>query len=864
MDRNNALNNAAQNGHVDVVELLLGDPRVDPAAHDHAAIVFAASRGHLYVIDLLLADGRTDPSALDNLPVFCAAHDGHTAVVQRLLQDARVDPSAHWSSALVAAAAEGHLAIVELLLRDERVDPAALNSGAVRFAAEQGHLAIVKLLMADVRVDPGAFNSEALYRASMGGHADVVEQLLKSPLVDPSCGHDAMLMAAASRGHTAVVDLLLSDPRVRPERDQRGHEALSMAAGTGHADTVDRLLADPRINPAPPGDEGLVLGSAAVGGHVDVVRRLLADPRVDPSASQYGPLGAACAVGRWSVAWILLTDDRTQLLPAVLSMVRSVCGFRAEPSAAAAWAGVISTAALANWAARSSRALVYSPADLSAVQQLTTTATRWGITIHEASSSAQRRLLSQLGVRHRLTSGLDGVFLSPASTLAAAAERCGVPLTGNGAILTQANAHASCLARELGRAMQPRLLHSFGYSALFRAAPYACAAGSLAAANESSGLLWAAAAAAAVMPSLLSEADAARRGFNLLQEAGMGRLASLRAFSYLPPKLLVGAAPLAAFATMRHYDGYGGLPPALRGGRGDEPAFSRSAMAAEVDLSWLPAAITSDEEHQSTLRDVGMRLQSPFALAYMAAATGSWAAGRFATFLATTSRAPGYSPAEAAAVQSLQLAAAERGVAIVHVTASQERPLLKLLRKSMLLRRSPWLDAVFLRPGSALALAVQKELGVAGPVGLPAQTGGRGSIVLPAGARAAALARALGRAAQWRVTEMISLGSFRWSTRLTATMGILCGSFAGNEARSWEVSAAAGVPMLPALVTQAGAALRGYSLMREAGMSRFASLSTFSQLPYGLGMALAPLAGHYAKLRMGGFGDKPEVGSTDS
>ena len=37
-DNNFAIRRAAQNGHVDVVRLLLADARVDPAAHDNEAI----------------------------------------------------------------------------------------------------------------------------------------------------------------------------------------------------------------------------------------------------------------------------------------------------------------------------------------------------------------------------------------------------------------------------------------------------------------------------------------------------------------------------------------------------------------------------------------------------------------------------------------------------------------------------------------------------------------------------------------------------------------------------------------------------------------------------------------------------------
>ena len=49
---------ASKNGHVDVVEFLLADPRVDPFNNDNYAIVYASKNGHFKIVKLLLADPR--------------------------------------------------------------------------------------------------------------------------------------------------------------------------------------------------------------------------------------------------------------------------------------------------------------------------------------------------------------------------------------------------------------------------------------------------------------------------------------------------------------------------------------------------------------------------------------------------------------------------------------------------------------------------------------------------------------------------------------------------------------------------------------------------------------------------------------
>jgi hypothetical protein len=49
------------------------------------------------------------------------------AVVELLLQDKRVDPAANQNYAIRSAARNGHSAVVELLSRDARVDASAVN-----------------------------------------------------------------------------------------------------------------------------------------------------------------------------------------------------------------------------------------------------------------------------------------------------------------------------------------------------------------------------------------------------------------------------------------------------------------------------------------------------------------------------------------------------------------------------------------------------------------------------------------------------------------------------------------------------------------------------------------------------------------
>ena len=59
-DPYNDIKYASQNGHKDTVELLLKDPRVDPASIDNEAIKLALINGHKEIVKLLLKYPRFD------------------------------------------------------------------------------------------------------------------------------------------------------------------------------------------------------------------------------------------------------------------------------------------------------------------------------------------------------------------------------------------------------------------------------------------------------------------------------------------------------------------------------------------------------------------------------------------------------------------------------------------------------------------------------------------------------------------------------------------------------------------------------------------------------------------------------------
>jgi hypothetical protein len=146
----------------------------------------ASENGHLEVVKLLLADPRVDPSDYNNIAIQAASKNGQLEVVRLLLSHPRVNPSDYGNDAIKVAFLTGHLEVVRLLLSDRRMDPSVDDNLAIRWASKNGHLEFVKLLLSHPRVDPSAQNNDALRQASRNGSVDIVLALICHPKVDPN------------------------------------------------------------------------------------------------------------------------------------------------------------------------------------------------------------------------------------------------------------------------------------------------------------------------------------------------------------------------------------------------------------------------------------------------------------------------------------------------------------------------------------------------------------------------------------------------------------------------------------------------------------------------------------------------------
>ncbi|KAL2862475.1 ankyrin repeat-containing domain protein [Aspergillus lucknowensis] len=186
---------------------------------DRKTILFwAAEQGHIEVVDLLLNICHGMQSSLKCGGILSiAAKAGHTEMLRSLLlnKDLLMINSCEIGMALEEAAKEGHYGVAEFLLRHRTGYPIPRNLGTcLHNAARNGHHRIVELFLED------------------GWDANSRDFLERSPL-----------SRAALNGHAKVVDILLRNGANPSARDKDGRTPLDYAQRERHEEVVRLLTA---------------------------------------------------------------------------------------------------------------------------------------------------------------------------------------------------------------------------------------------------------------------------------------------------------------------------------------------------------------------------------------------------------------------------------------------------------------------------------------------------------------------------------------------------------------------------------------------------------------------------------------------
>ena len=181
---------ACNNGHLDVVNILLEMPEVvDNAAYNYNhALRVSAQNGYLDIVKMLLEIPAvlSDATAMRNYSLFASASSGHINVVNRLLEipEVLVHARDNCNYALRMAAENGHLNVVNRLLEIPWVIAAASAnySNVLCLVGQSGHLNVINRLLEipSIAVHVSAYDNYALRISAKSGHNEVAYVLAKA------------------------------------------------------------------------------------------------------------------------------------------------------------------------------------------------------------------------------------------------------------------------------------------------------------------------------------------------------------------------------------------------------------------------------------------------------------------------------------------------------------------------------------------------------------------------------------------------------------------------------------------------------------------------------------------------------------
>jgi ankyrin repeat protein len=261
------------------------------------AFVLAAENGHQDVVDLIVSRYGVEAAAECLPSAFVAASRiGHTGIVTTILNCGNISSSG-FELALNEAAKHAHQAVLDLMWKhepDEMKRQSGQKAGkwtALIWAAKAGKTSVVDFLL-KMGWDPNTTSIEfftPLIGAVESGCEDTVITLLKHG-ADPNrrtvAGYRGVILAA-KYGYLSIMKALL-DAGADAERKTAsgGFTPLMLAAKNGHDAIVNILLAYKASVDTRSSDGSSALALSAQHGHVLCAKALLeagADKNLDPS-----------------------------------------------------------------------------------------------------------------------------------------------------------------------------------------------------------------------------------------------------------------------------------------------------------------------------------------------------------------------------------------------------------------------------------------------------------------------------------------------------------------------------------------------------------------------------------------------------
>ena len=194
-----AVLNAAKNGHLQLVKELINDG-ANVRRYDDHALHWACGNGHFEMVKYLIEEVGAANKSDKHFPVEQAAQYGHLEILKYLCENKMANFKCNNNYPVRTAAWSGHLEVVKYL-HGKGADIRSRNNYALRYSIENGHLPVLKyLIQAGVEI-----NDDCFRWATYNNHLHIVKYLCEvSPTHMIKVIND-LLVSASNSGYFKLI-----------------------------------------------------------------------------------------------------------------------------------------------------------------------------------------------------------------------------------------------------------------------------------------------------------------------------------------------------------------------------------------------------------------------------------------------------------------------------------------------------------------------------------------------------------------------------------------------------------------------------------------------------------------------------------
>ncbi|CAC5384269.1 unnamed protein product [Mytilus coruscus] len=229
---------AAKKGDIDIAKLLTHYKR-NPTIEEwkKTCLYTAAENGHMNIVKLLIYDNVDPNITWEGNPLTIASNNGFTDIVNFLLaHKANPNIKTSWGTPLFRAAMKGHIDIMKLLLVNKAspdTDPMDRGGNPLFIATKKGYIDIVKLLL-DNKASQNFMDAPYESPLSIATVKDIVKLFLEHMTHK---NQSATIRNAGRKGYSNIMKLLVANKALKNYKS-----LLSIAAAEGHIDIVKLFL----------------------------------------------------------------------------------------------------------------------------------------------------------------------------------------------------------------------------------------------------------------------------------------------------------------------------------------------------------------------------------------------------------------------------------------------------------------------------------------------------------------------------------------------------------------------------------------------------------------------------------------------